>query len=476
MNLFEARLAAALEQPQKDKIYLAAVSGGADSTAMLAGLEALRKEAGFTLHCIHVEHGLRSEAESRGDAQAVEALCKLLNVPCRIISIPPGKIAAFASKGGPGIQAAARYFRRKIWNRERRRVKAGKILTAHTFDDLMETLLMRILRGSGPAGLAPMPRNKGRLLRPLLDLRRQDVLDYLKNRGIPHRTDASNADLRYLRSRVRYKLIPVLNDFFPSWQLSLLALAETQSLTADFLRSESLKRLSWENFSEEKLILKEEVFLKAPQILREEAVFAGADLLADLRCKTRRAVPRRASVRRAVKQLSLGQGTANDLGPVRLEKKGGNISLERSKKFRGERGFSLLIKGAGLYTLEGKLWGKKKDMRIRVDALPANANFVGNNAGFNAQLPLVFRNHEKADLLLKGGHKRRFSDILDIKERSAYAAIITVLDSEGPLAFIAVGKSLCVISKDETAFPKAEGLEKPLIDLFFIEVFEGMDV
>ena len=102
MNTFESSVSAALGQPRAGKLYLAAVSGGADSTAMLAALAALRKEAGFVLHCVHVEHGIRPAEESRGDAKAVEELCEKLDVSCRVISVPAGRIAAFASNGGPG--------------------------------------------------------------------------------------------------------------------------------------------------------------------------------------------------------------------------------------------------------------------------------------------------------------------------------------------------------------------------------------
>ncbi|MDR0496482.1 MAG: tRNA lysidine(34) synthetase TilS, partial [Treponema sp.] len=246
MHSFEARLSAALGETA-GKIYLAAVSGGADSTAMLAGLAVLREKAAFSLHCVHVEHGIRPASENQGDAQAVETLCEKLNVPCRVISIPPGKIASYAAKGGPGIEGAARFFRHKALRAEARRVNADLILTAHTCDDLLETILMRVLRGSGPAGLSPMPRMRGCLLRPLLELTRKDVLEYLEKKDILYRTDSTNADIMYLRNRIRLKLIPVLDDFFPSWRNSLLALAETQALTADFLSSEVRKSLTWES-------------------------------------------------------------------------------------------------------------------------------------------------------------------------------------------------------------------------------------
>ena len=450
MTSFKSRLSAALEKPTAGKVLLAAVSGGADSTAMLTGLAALREEAGFILHCVHVEHGIRPADESRGDAESVKTLCGKLDVPCCVVSVPPGRIAAYAARGGPGIEGAARHFRIKSLAREAQRLGADWILTAHTKDDLLETLLIRILRGSGPAGLSPMPRVKGRRLRPLLEFTRQDVTDYLEEKGIPYRTDSTNSDIRYLRNRIRLKLIPVLDSFFPSWRASLLALAETQALTAEFLSDEARIRLNWEvdeEFPEAKasLKLREDDFINSPLILREEAVFYGADMLAAVTKKRKRGhPPRRASLHRAVER-----GIGEDLGPVRLERKNGFIVLKSAVKARAERGFSLLIKEAGSYTLKGKVSGLGKDLRISVGiSLAPLAETEGFPTGFAAIFPVVFRNHRKGDSVFMGGRERRFCDILDRFRRSVYTGVITASDKEGPVAFIAIGEELTVIHRE----------------------------
>ena len=459
MNTFESRLLSAMEKPTAGKVLLAAVSGGADSTAMLAGLAALREEAGFILHCVHVEHGIRPADESRGDAEAVKALCGKLDVPCRVISVSPGRIASYAAGGGPGIEGAARVFRLGALAREARRLEADWILTAHTRDDLEETLLMRILRGAGPAGLSPMPRVKGRRLRPLLELTRRDVLDYLQEKGIPYRTDSTNSDIRYLRNRVRLKLIPVLDSFFPSWRTSITALAETQALTAEFLSAEARERLKWEveagiPGAGTSLRLPEEDFFNSPLILREEAVFNGADMLAVISKKGRHGhVPRRASLRRAVER-----GTGEDLGPVRLERKDGFVVLKPAVSARMETGFSLLIKEPGSYTLKGKVSGLGEDLCISAGISPAPSaggpitrERPDEAAGFTAVFPVVFRNHRKGDSVFRGGRKRGFRDILDRFPCSVYTGVITAIDKEGPAAFIAIGEELTVIGREEKA-------------------------
>jgi tRNA(Ile)-lysidine synthase len=286
MNLFEAAVAAALGADSRGKVFLAAVSGGADSTAMLIALAALRPEMGFTLHCLHVDHGIRSAAESRGDREFVEGLCKKLDLPCEIAVVPPGRILRRAKELGIGLEAAARLYRRRAWNREARRIGAAGVLTAHTRDDLLETVLMRILRGSGPAGLAAMPPRRGRILRPLLELSRAGVLQYLEDKGFTYRTDPSNSDVRFLRNLIRLRLIPALDGCFPRWRTGLRSLAETQRLTADFLASEAERLVSWE----ERRAGKEfragaDVFFALPPILREEALFLGIDKLQARLCR-----------------------------------------------------------------------------------------------------------------------------------------------------------------------------------------------
>ena len=471
MNSFEERLSAALKSlpagAGTHPVLLAAVSGGADSTALLAALAALRENAGFSLYCAHVEHGLRPASESQGDAEAVEALCEKLNVPCKVITISRGRIAAYAGSGGPGIEAAARFFRLNALRRERRRIGADWILTAHTRDDSLENLLIRILRGSGPAGLTLMPRVNGHFSRPLLDMTRQDVLEYLNEKNLSFRTDSTNTDIRYFRNRVRQKLIPVLDSFFPSWRGSLPALAETQSLVSEFLGSEAMKRLPWEScYGNESLKnglrLPEKEFRDAPRILREEAIFAGVDKLASLfpekgnRLRQSRP-PRRSVVRRVSGRMTADQG-AQDLGMARLERHDGYIEMKPALRSRCERGFSLLIKETGFYTLEGSVFGPGKGMDLHIRAFDNGEgtdlsadSCRGNAAAFWAgAFPLVFRSHREGDRIVRGGHKQGFSDIIDRETRSAYAVKITVCDARGIAAFIVLGGNgkLSVMCRD----------------------------
>ncbi|MDR2537387.1 MAG: tRNA lysidine(34) synthetase TilS, partial [Treponema sp.] len=321
MSSFEQAVAQGLGSWAKGTVFLAAVSGGADSTAMLAALAALRENAGFQLYCLHVEHGIRSADESEGDARAVTALCERLAVPCRVVSVKPGHIADAAKDWDSGIEAAARHFRTQAWQREAQRIGAARVLVAHTQDDLLETALMRILRGVGPAGLAAMPREKGLVLRPLLELTRRDVLVYLAERGLSCQSDSTNSDIRYLRNRIRHKLIPCLDAFFPQWRNTLPRMAETQRMVADLLASEA-RGVDWKRLTGKRLRTAAATFFALPLILREEALFQAVDRLTENSPCAGQPV-KRANLRR----FSEGGLQAIDAGLIRLEKRADSIDI-----------------------------------------------------------------------------------------------------------------------------------------------------
>jgi len=417
----EDTVAGALQNYPPGTMYLAAVSGGADSVAMLSALASLAavRNKSLDLRCIHVEHGIRPQTESRGDAEFVKKLCKDLKVPCKIVSIKPGRIAAAAKERGIGIEAAARLFRHRVWFREAKRLSClpdkpqVKILVAHTADDALETALMRILSGAGPSGLAPMPASRGCIIRPLITLRRQDVTAYLTEKKIPWREDKTNSDIRFFRNRIRRRLIPLLNESFPNWRTTINALAETQSLAADFIQNEASARVLWqtllplqtENAQSPALYADADLFFAQPAIIREEALFQGIDLLlAQLPENARPQTIKRSNIRRFCK----GEKKAVDLGELRLHKDSKRVII--SIPIHGEYGFSLLINKPGLYTLKGTA--------IEVCEIQADGN-EGEGA-FLALLPLVIRPGFKEDAVkCQEKHSGNCVAAVDIKGTAA---------------------------------------------------------
>lgn len=202
-----------------------AVSGGADSTALLLGLTELRQDLGLVVSAIHVHHGLRGD-EADQDQQFVAELTGRLQVPLRIET---GNTERLAGERGRGIEEAARALRYQAFEALLRERTVDCVATAHTLDDQAETVLMKLLRGAwleGLAGIAPtLPLSTGRIVRPLLATSRAEVIAYLKHRAQPWREDSTNTSDAFTRNRVRRQLLPELDEFAPGARDRLANLA-----------------------------------------------------------------------------------------------------------------------------------------------------------------------------------------------------------------------------------------------------------
>jgi len=189
---------------------LVAVSGGVDSVVLLDCLHRLAPPLGFRLHVAHLDHGLRGEAGA-ADAAFVQELAGALGLPATVKHLPPGALAA----RGRSLQEAARAARYAFLAEAAEGAGATRIAVAHTADDVAETVLMNLLRGSGPAGLRGIPPVwDRRVIRPLLAVRRQQVEAFARARRLRFHPDPSNADPRFLRNRIRQRLLPFLEKEF----------------------------------------------------------------------------------------------------------------------------------------------------------------------------------------------------------------------------------------------------------------------
>jgi tRNA(Ile)-lysidine synthase len=187
-----------------------AVSGGADSVALLRLLDGFRKRLGITLIVVHFDHCLRG-AESEADARFVSELAERLMLD---ILVDREDVAATAAKQKWNLEDAARHLRYAFFERVVGEGKATRIAVAHTADDQAETVLAHLLRGSGPAGLAGIYPVAGTIVRPLLWCRREGLREYLRELKQDWREDSTNRDVRRMRARIREQLLPMLeNDF-----------------------------------------------------------------------------------------------------------------------------------------------------------------------------------------------------------------------------------------------------------------------
>src|SRR6266542_5633720 len=162
---------------QGGETVLIAVSGGADSVALLDVLRDLRPELGLALACAHVHHGLRAEADA--DADFVQRLCEKLEVPFHL-----ERVAVRREPPWEGLEAEARRARYAALEARAVALGARRIATGHTADDQAETVLMRLLEGAGPRGLAGIAPVRGLFIRPFLGARRADIEAHLRARGL----------------------------------------------------------------------------------------------------------------------------------------------------------------------------------------------------------------------------------------------------------------------------------------------------
>ena len=197
---------------------ICAVSGGADSMALLFAMYLLRKKLDITLCAAHFNHNLRG-AESDGDEQFVREFCNRYDIELFTGS-------AVVTAGEKGLEAAARDARYAFFQ-----TLSGKIATAHTADDNAETVLLHLVRGTGLKGLGGITPVRGNVIRPMLSITRQEVLAFLEEYHISYREDSSNHSDQFLRNRLRHHVMPLLNRENPR-------LAENVSAMAMQLRQE----------------------------------------------------------------------------------------------------------------------------------------------------------------------------------------------------------------------------------------------
>ncbi|MCH8047547.1 MAG: tRNA lysidine(34) synthetase TilS [Planctomycetes bacterium] len=248
MHSLVSKLADAWPTSDWDDIsLLLAVSGGADSVGLLSAMVELKGRGEGRIFVAHFNHALRG-AESDADATFVCELCRRLDLPCEIGT---ADTAALAREEGDGLEAAARGARYAFLQTTAERLGARYVVTAHTADDQAETILHRIVRGTGLAGLAGIRRARSlgpavTLIRPLLAVHREELVDYLDQIKQPFREDASNRDVSFTRNRIRHELLPALAaGYNPNVRDALLrlgSLAGEAQAVIDHLADELLER------------------------------------------------------------------------------------------------------------------------------------------------------------------------------------------------------------------------------------------
>lgn len=221
----------------KGQSLLLGVSGGADSMVLLTILAKLRATLGFSLVAAHVNHQLRGQA-SFEDQKLVESYCRVLDVPLALKAVD---VKAYAEARGMNLEEAGRDVRYEFFKECTTPYSVSYIVTAHHKNDFAETVLMNLARGTGLSGLSGFAERQGNILRPLIDVAKDDLYAFAKAGNVPFNEDVSNDDMRYSRNFVRHSIMPLLKELNPDILGALARYGNVAREVDLFLTKESLK-------------------------------------------------------------------------------------------------------------------------------------------------------------------------------------------------------------------------------------------
>lgn len=246
------------------------ISGGADSVCLLLVLLELQREISFAIRAVHVEHGIRGE-ESREDAAFVKRLCEDKKIPFIQYNY---NVPQIAKERGTSEEEAGRMLRYEVFGKEAEKFLQGKISVAHNQNDNAETMLHHLIRGSHLRGLTGIPPVRGKIIRPLLCVSREEIEAYLQEKKQDYRTDATNFETVYTRNRIRHEVLPVLEEINPSAVSHMVRTAEALRETQEYLdiQAEILAEQTV-HFKGSEALIETEKLKSVPNLLRNQVLY-----------------------------------------------------------------------------------------------------------------------------------------------------------------------------------------------------------
>ncbi len=414
-------------------LCIVAVSGGPDSVCLLHILYELRQELEIGLVVAHFNHGLRG-TEDEAETQFVREIASSMALPFET------EKASSLLEGGPSsIEERARNARYAFLEKLRDRLHAQKIAIGHHLDDQAETVLMRLLRGSGPSGLTGIPPCRGNtIIRPLIDLKREDIESYLKARNLPYVTDSSNLQTNYLRNKIRLELLPLLHEYQPRLTEHLGQLAHILRGENEYLEDQAedwVVRHTEENGKGDFLIpIGPLTDLPSPirnRVVRHLLKKAGKNL---------RSIDRGhiESVVMLAKSRN-SQGTLNLPNGLAVKRIYDKLAFTAGETER-PREFHYQLDGLGTYDLEAigrsiTLVEMERDVDLNVQDHQWTAYLDADKI----QYPLILRNFEPGDRFVPlgmRGHKKVKDFFIDLKIPSEARAMTPLLLSRDALVWV----------------------------------------
>ncbi len=409
---------------------LVAVSGGPDSMALLRCLAHLRTPAGAALSACVVDHGIRPREQVEADIALVAAACARLDLPLVVKTIPAGQCEALARARHRSLEETARGLRHGLLREAARETSAEAVALGHTEDDLIETLLMRVLQGSDAEGLSGIAMRRGPFVRPLLHCTRDGVIAYLESEGQEWRADSTNEDFRFYRNRVRHGLIPVLRDLFPGHRAGLRAFSAKQAMTAGLVR-ELADRMPWRPEGRGFSIAVDDYF-------RTSAAVRARSLL-DLYDKIRgplspRVLPWR-FLRPALGPVSDSESCLLRGHGVLLSRRSGRLYWEDDIASRCKKGYFIEVSEAGTIAFQGGGMSLSAARNLEIAVAGMAGVFLRSGA---VDPPLVLRSKRRGDRILLENGTTAVNDLIAGWKipREARESVPVLVDRRGVLAVL----------------------------------------
>ena len=377
---------------------LVGFSGGPDSTALLAILAGM---GAGPLKALHIDHGIRPETERREERTRVIALAGSLGIPLVLARIRPGAVEKWAAKRGSGIEAAARWYRQRIFATRLSVHRCERLYLGHTMDDSVEGILMGFLGGAGQGGMGGIAPLAGKIARPLSSVSKSDVLLYLGEKRLGYSVDSTNADIHMKRNRIRALLIPLLDDSFPGWRRGILHGMAKAVLDEEVLGTLSRSLRFEENPATRDLEFPRPSFMSAPLAIQLRSLVDAYSRMDARPGRESRFSGGRVSWRMAGKaQEAVRQGHSYDAHGLRLEGEGDMLRLSSSLDFGGGDGYFVSLTERDL-DVDISL---PSGFQIKISWVPS-----GGSAGIiegSFDFPLVIRTRRPGDAIaLRRGSK-----------------------------------------------------------------------
>ncbi len=342
---------------------IVALSGGADSVFLLLALRELNFSSPLQISALHINHLLRGD-EAYRDEEFCRELCDKWDIPLDVCRL---RVKAYCKAKGVGIEEGARQLRYKVYSRVSAKNRA-LIALGHTADDVVETYLFNLIRGSGFIGLTGIPPRRDFIIRPILGLWRKEISQYLQGRNIAFMQDSSNLLHIYTRNKIRNELIPSLEQFNPRVKKHIFQSAEVLFTLREVVEGE-VERL-WKDallYNKHPILIFSDKISSAPlvvlgELLKRVFAFFGFGL-ADFDFNL-------------VERVKRGRGLVELIG-----NRGFSCYIARGRVFffrgRGFSSYAIAVSGKGVYMLPGDLGSIEVDLVKRVDSVIHRDETVG---------------------------------------------------------------------------------------------------